>query len=162
MYPILEACRVLDLRVLIHTGTTRMTRCKIRTHQPVPIDDMRPTSPPLRIIMGHMGWPWTAEALAVAWRYEHVSIGLSGWLQRYIYWTEPIVFQYLNMVLQDKVLFSADCPAIDPNVWLDDFDSLVQEVFVWGGKRREIRLEVFRKVPPPERAVGPQARPDPR
>ncbi|MCL6648200.1 MAG: amidohydrolase family protein [Chloroflexi bacterium] len=145
MYPILEACQALDLCVLIHTGTTRMTRCKIRTCQPVAIDDIATDFPTLRIIMGHMGWPWTAEALAVAWRHEHVYIDLSGWLPRYIYWTEPTVFQYLNTVLQDKFVFGSDYPAIDPNVWLDDFDALVREGFMWGGKRREIRPEVYTK-----------------
>jgi predicted TIM-barrel fold metal-dependent hydrolase len=145
MYPILEACEALDLCVLIHTGTTRMTRCKIRSCQPIAIDDIATDFPNLRIIMGHSGWPWASEALAVAWRHEHVYIDLSGWLPRYIYWTDPIIFQYMNTVLQDKFVFGSDYPAIDPKVWIDDFNATIENGFEWGGKRREFRPEVYEK-----------------
>lgn len=145
MYPLLDACQEMDICVLIHTGTTRMTRCKIRSCNPIAIDDIATDFPRLRIIMGHMGWPWTAESLAVLWRHENVYVDCSGWLPRYIYWTDPVVFQYMNTVLQDKFVFGSDYPAIDPRVWLDDFDKLVESGFEWGGKRREFKPETYDK-----------------
>lgn len=145
MYPILEACQDLDVAVLIHTGTTRMTRCKIRSCNPLTIDDVATDFPKLRIIMTHFGWPWTSEALAVVWRHENVYLDLSGWMPRYVYMSEPIVFQYMNTVLQDKFVFGSDYPAIHPRLWLDDFDALVENGFEWGGKKRSFHPEVYEK-----------------
>ena len=145
MYPILEACEAMDAAVLIHTGTTRMTYSKIRTCNPISIDDVATDFPDLRLIITHFGWPWTAEALAVIWRHENVYLDLSGWLPRYVYQAEPIVFQYMNTVLQDKFVFGSDYPAIDPKVWLDDFDAIVEQGYVWGGERRDFRPEVYEK-----------------
>ena len=145
MWDIYEKCVELDIAILVHTGTTRMTRCTINGCRPVMLDDVATAFPDLRIIMTHFGWPWTEEALAVCWRHENVYLDLSGWLPRYIYATQPIVFQYMNTVLQDKLVFGSDYPAINPKVWLDDYQKIVDNGFDWGGAHRTISPAVYEK-----------------
>lgn len=146
MYPLYEKCVELDMAVVFHTGTTRMTRCKIGTCKPEYIDAVAIDFPELRIIMTHFGWPWTDEALAVAWRNENVYLDLSGWLPRYIYAASPLTFQYMNTVLQDKILFGSDYPPVSPKVWLDDFNTFRSTGFEFAGKRHELREQVCDKV----------------
>jgi predicted TIM-barrel fold metal-dependent hydrolase len=145
MWPIYEKCVELNIPILVHTGTTRMTRCTIKGCQPQFLDDVATDFPELHIIMTHFGWPWTEEALAVCWRHENVYLDLSGWLPRYVLATQPIVFQYMNTVLQDKLVFGSDYPAINPKVWLDDFKAIADKGFEWGGEHREFKPEVYDK-----------------
>ena len=144
-YPIYEKCLEYDLAVLFHTGTTRMTRCSIRSCKPEYLDEVATDFPELRIIMSHFAWPWTEEGLAVVWRHENIYLDLSGWLPRYVYATQPIVFQYMNTILQDRIVFGSDYPAISPKVWLEDFRPFVEQGFEWGGKRRYFDPQVIQK-----------------
>lgn len=145
MWPIYEKCLELDIAILVHTGTTRMTRNSISGCRPLAIDAVATDFPDLRIIMTHFGWPWTEEALAVVWRHDNVYMDLSGWLPNYVLATQPTVFQYMNTVLQDKIVFGSDYPAISPKVWLDDFNKIVTNGFEWGGEHRDIKPEVYEK-----------------
>lgn len=144
-YPIYEKCLELGLPILFHTGSTRMTRCTIRTCKPEFLDEVATDFPDLRIIMSHYGWPWTEEALAVMWRHEHVYLDLSGWLPTYIFAHQPSVFQYMNSVLPDKFVFGSDYPAISPQVWIDDFSKFVENGLEWGGKKRYFKQENLEK-----------------
>lgn len=146
LYPLYERCEEIGLVLLFHTGTTRMTRCSIRGCKPEYIDEIATDFPSLRIIMSHFGWPWTDEALAIAWRNENVYLDLSGWLPRYIYGTSPLVIHYLNTVLQDKILFGSDYPPVHPKTWLDDFRHLCQAGYEWGGKRYSFDENAAQKV----------------
>ena len=145
MWPIYAKCVELDIAILVHTGTTRMTHCDISGCKPLALDAVATAFPDLRIIMTHFGWPWTEEALAICWRHENIYMDLSGWLPRYVYATQPIVFQYMNTVLQDKILFGSDYPAISPKVWLDDFQRIVDKGYDWGGEHHEIKPQVYEK-----------------
>ncbi|MBI2164894.1 MAG: amidohydrolase [Chloroflexi bacterium] len=145
MWPIYARCVELDIAILVHTGTTRMTRCDITGCRPLALDVVATEFPDLRIIMTHFGWPWTEEALAVCWRNENVYMDLSGWLPRYVYATQPIVFQYMNTVLQDKMVFGSDYPAISPKVWLEDFNAIVKKGYDWGGEHHEMKPQVVEK-----------------
>jgi uncharacterized protein len=47
-----------------------------------------------------------------------VYIDLSGWSPKLF---PPVLVQYANTVLRDKVLFGSDYPVITPDRWLADF-----------------------------------------
>ena len=144
-YPIYEKCVEYGLPVLFHTGSTRMTRCTIRTCRPVFLDEVANDFPDLRIIMTHYGWPWTEEALATIWRHEHVYLDLSGWMPTYIFAHQPVVFQYMNSVIPEKFVFGSDFPALSPRLWIEDFAQYVENGLEWGGKRRHFREENLEK-----------------
>jgi predicted TIM-barrel fold metal-dependent hydrolase len=73
------------------------------------------------IIMAHPSVPWQDEALSVAVHKPQVYIDLSGWSPKYF---PPQLVRYANTLLKDKVLFGTDYPALTPERWLADFDTL--------------------------------------
>jgi len=144
-YPLYEKCVEYGLPILFHTGTTRMTRCTIRTCRPEFLDEVATDFPDLRIIMSHYGWPWTEEALAVITRHEHVYLDLSGWMPTYIFAHQPCVFHYMNSVVPEKFVYGSDFPALTPKDWIKDFSQFVENGLEWGGKKRNFRHENLAK-----------------
>jgi predicted TIM-barrel fold metal-dependent hydrolase len=69
------------------------------------------------IVLAHPSFPWQEEALAVALHKPQVYIDLSGWSPKYF---PPILVQYANTLLKEKVLFGTDFPLLTPERWMDD------------------------------------------
>lgn len=137
-YPLWEKCSELDVPVLFHTGQTGVgagtpggAGLKLKYAQPLPIDDVAADFPELKIIMAHPSVPWQEEQLSIALHKANVYIDLSGWSPKYF---RPVLVQYASTILQDKVMFGSDYPAIRPERWIKDFDAL------------DIREEVRQKI----------------
>jgi len=77
--------------------------------------------PDMPIILAHPSFPWQEEALSVATHKPQVYIDLSGWSPKYF---PPILVQYANTLLKEKILFGSDYPVIDPQRWIAEFDKL--------------------------------------
>ena len=60
-------------------------------------------------------------ALAVAHHKPQVYIDLSGWSPKYF---PPLLVQYANTLLRDKMLFGSDYPMLTPDRWLQDFAAI--------------------------------------
>jgi hypothetical protein len=50
-----------------------------------------------------------------------VYIDLSGWSPKY---SSPVLVQYANTLLKDKVLFGSDYPMLTPDRWMADFEKI--------------------------------------
>jgi len=109
MYPLYEKVAELNVPILFHMGTLFQKGTKIKYSQPIFIDDVAVDFPNLRIIMAHFGFPWFAEAIAVAQRNQNVFFNIAGWSPKYI---PEMVVKYMNGVLSHKVLFGSDYPLI--------------------------------------------------
>jgi uncharacterized protein len=127
-YPLWEKCAELGVPVLFHSGQTAVGAglpggggLKIKYAQPLHMDDVAADFPELNIIMAHPGVPWQEEQLSIALHKPNVYIDLSGWSPKYF---RPILVQYANSLLQNKVLFGSDFPALTPQRWLTDFEGL--------------------------------------
>ena len=127
-YPLWEKCAELGVPVLFHSGQTAVGAglpggggLKIKYAQPIHMDDVAADFPQLNIIMAHPGVPWQEEQLSIALHKPNVYIDLSGWSPKYF---RPILVQYANSLLQNKVLFGSDFPALTPQRWLGDFEGL--------------------------------------
>jgi len=127
-YPLWEKCQELGVPVLFHSGQTAVGAglpggggLKIKYAQPIHMDDVAADFPELNIIMAHPGVPWQEEQLSIALHKPNVYIDLSGWSPKYF---RPILVQYANSLLQNKVLFGSDFPALTPQRWLSDFEGL--------------------------------------
>ena len=83
------------------------------------LDDVAVDFPDMPIILAHPSFPWQEEALAVATLKPQVYIDLSGWSPKYF---PPILIQYANTLLKDKVLFGTDFPMLTPERWRDDLE----------------------------------------
>ncbi len=80
------------------------------TGRPVPyLDEVALTFPELTIVGGHIGHPWTAEMIGLAWKHDNVYIDTSAYLPKY-YPAELV--QYLKTYGQDKVLFGTNFPQL--------------------------------------------------
>lgn len=127
-YPLYEAIAETGQPALFHTGQTGVGAgmrggmgLKLKYSNPMYIDDVAADFPDMPIILAHPSFPWQEEALAVATHKPNIWIDLSGWSPKYF---PPILVKYANSLLQDRVLFGSDWPAIYPDRWLADFEAL--------------------------------------
>jgi len=127
-YPLYEAIAEAKLPALFHTGQTGVgagTRggggIRLKYSNPMLLDDVAADFPDMPIVLAHPSFPWQEEALSVATHKPQVYIDLSGWSPKYF---PPILVQYANTLLKDKILFGSDYPAMAPEKWMEEFDKL--------------------------------------
>jgi uncharacterized protein len=127
-YPLYEAIAEAKLPALFHTGQTGVGAgtpggggLRLKYSHPMLLDDVAADFPDLPIVLAHPSFPWQEEALSVATHKPQVYIDLSGWSPKYF---PPILVQYANTLLKDKILFGSDYPVITPERWMEDFDKL--------------------------------------
>jgi hypothetical protein len=127
-YPLYEAIAEAKLPALFHTGQTGVGAgtpggggIRLKYSNPMLLDDVAADFPGMPIILAHPSFPWQEEALSVATHKPQVYIDLSGWSPKYF---PPILVQYANTLLKDKILFGSDYPVIDPERWIAEFDKL--------------------------------------
>ena len=127
-YPLYEVIAEARLPALFHTGQTGVGAgtpggggIRLKYSHPMLLDDVAADFPDMPIVLAHPSFPWQEEALSVATHKPQVYIDLSGWSPRYF---PPILVQYANTLLKDKILFGSDYPVMSPERWLADFDKL--------------------------------------
>ena len=148
-YPLYEAIAEEGAISLFHTGQTGVGSgmrggmgMRLKYSNPMHVDDVAVDFPDMPIVLAHPSFPWTEEALAVAQHKPNVYIDMSGWSPKYF----PKIFvQYANTILKKKMLFGSDWPAITPDRWLADFESLairdeVKPLLLKENARRLLRL----------------------
>jgi predicted TIM-barrel fold metal-dependent hydrolase len=114
------------------------------TGRPVPyLDEVALTFPELRIVAGHIGYPWTDEMIGVAWKHENVFIDTSAYLPRYY---PPQLVHYLKTYGQDKVLFGTNFPQLPfvkcvQQVHAMNLPDEIQMKFLSENARRVFRLD---------------------
>jgi predicted TIM-barrel fold metal-dependent hydrolase len=127
-YPLYEVIAEARLPALFHTGQTGVGAGQrggggihLKYSNPMFLDDVAVDFPDMPIILAHPSFPWQEEALSVATHKPQVYIDLSGWSPKYF---PPILVQYINTVLKEKMLFGSDYPVITPERWMADFEKL--------------------------------------
>ncbi len=127
-YVLYEAIAEAGVPALFHTGQTGVgsgmrggNGMRLKYSNPLYLDDVAVDFPDMPIILAHPSFPWQEEALSVAQHKPNVYIDLSGWSPKYF---PPILVKYANSILKEKVLFGSDWPAITPDRWLSDFETL--------------------------------------
>ncbi len=125
LYAVIEEA---GLPTLFHTGQTGVGAgmpggmgIRLKYSNPIYVDDVAADFPGMPIILAHPSFPWQDEALAVATHKPTAYIDLSGWSPKYF---PPLLVQYCNTLLKNKVLFGSDFPAITPDRWIEDFARL--------------------------------------
>src|ERR1044071_3312967 len=127
-YPLYEVIAEAKMPALFHTGHTGAgagmgggNGIRLKSPNPWPLDDVAPDFPNMPIVLAHPSFPWQEEALSVATHKPQVYIDLSGWSPKYF---PPILVQYANTLLKDKILFGSDYPVMSPERWMADFEKL--------------------------------------
>ena len=119
-YPVYTAC--CDVAVpfctqIGHTGPLMPSE----VGRPIYLDRVALDFPDLAIVGGHIGYPWTDEAIAVATKHANVYIDTSAYtVSRY----PPQLVQYLKSHGRGKVLFGTNYPMITPEKALQGLEAL--------------------------------------
>ena len=130
-YPIYAACceeGVPFCTQIGHTGPLMPSE----VGRPIYLDQVAIDFPELTIVGGHIGYPWTDEAIAVATKHERVFIDTSAYTcRRY----PPQLVEFMRGHGREKVLFGSNYPMIPPHKALEGLAELglppeAQELFL--------------------------------
>lgn len=108
-YPLYVKCIELDIPFCTQVGHTGPLMPS-EPGRPVPyLEQVALTFPELRIVGGHIGYPWTDEMIGQAWKHENVYIDTSAYLPRYY---PPQLVQFMRTYGRNKVLFGTNFPML--------------------------------------------------
>jgi predicted TIM-barrel fold metal-dependent hydrolase len=114
-YPVYSYCQRRGVPVTLHTGVNFTKRGPIDCGRPVWVDRVACDFPDLTLVCNHGGWPWVTEAMAVAWKHQHVYLEFGAIAPKYLAdprggW-QPVVHWMRNQ-LREKVLLGTDWPML--------------------------------------------------
>lgn len=77
---IYEICQIYDIPVIFHSGDTLITEtgARVKYAHPLAIDDVAVEYPTLKIVIAHVGNPWTVDCAELLYRHKNVYADLSG------------------------------------------------------------------------------------
>lgn len=109
-YPIYAACCDLGIPFCTQIGHTGPLMPS-EVGRPIYLDQVALDFPELKIIGGHIGYPWTNEAIAVATKHENVFIDTSAYtVGRY----PAELVSFMQGHGRHKILFGTNYPMITP------------------------------------------------
>ncbi|MBA7691872.1 hypothetical protein ES703_100427 [subsurface metagenome] len=139
-YPFYERVEELGAVILCHTGSGPQ-KTYLKYCRPAYVDTVAVDFPKIKIMMAHMGDPWTNEAMTVASKNPNVYIDISAW-EPVFKFDPSTFFQTLVQAKMtcgiNKILFGTDWPLFSPILSL--------ERWVNGIKKMEL--------PPPLKLMG--------
>jgi len=120
-YPLFSECVNLNIPVCFQVGHTGPL-CPSEPGRPIPYMDVVAIEfPELKMVCGHIGYPWTTEMIAVATKHTNVYIDTSAYAAKR-YPQELVAYMKSNG--RKKVLFGTNYPMITPTKCLEDIPSL--------------------------------------
>ena len=140
-YPVYVACCETGVpwcTQIGHTGPLMPSE----VGRPLYLDQVALDFPELVIVGGHIGYPWTEEAIAVATKHENVYIDTSAYtVKRY----PEELLRYMKGHGRHKVLFGTNYPMIMPGHALKGLDALglddeTKTAFLAGNASRIFKL----------------------
>ena len=140
-YPIYATCAELGVPFCTQIGHTGPLMPS-EVGRPIYLDQVALDFPELTIVGGHIGYPWTEEAIAVATKHENVYIDTSAYTaNRY----PPELVRYMKAHGRFKVLFGTNYPMIEPAKALTGLEELglegeVTNLFLAGNAKRVFDL----------------------
>jgi uncharacterized protein len=142
-YPVYVACcesGVPFCTQIGHTGPLMPSE----VGRPIYLDQVALDFPDLTIVGGHIGYPWTDEAIAVATKHENVYIDTSAHtVRRY---PTPLI-DFMRRQGRHKVLFGTNYPMIEPAKAIAGLDALglnaeTTAMFLWQNAQRVFNLPI--------------------
>lgn len=143
-YPVYTACCELAVPFCTQIGHTGPLMPS-EVGRPIYLDQVALDFPELTIVAGHIGYPWTDEAVAVATKHENVFIDTSAYTpQRY----PAALVAFMRGHGRHKVLFGTNYPMIMPHKALDGLDTLglapeARALFLAGNADRVYKLGIL-------------------
>ena len=119
-YPVFAACCEMNVPFCTQIGHTGPLMPS-EVGRPIYLDQVALDFPELKIVGGHIGYPWTDEAIAVATKHENVFIDTSAYtVKRY----PSALVDFMRGHGKRKVLFGTNYPMITPEQALNGLQDL--------------------------------------
>jgi hypothetical protein len=111
--PIYERCAELSMPVFVLNSQPMAASSDLNFGRPVLWDEVAHAVPELRLVIGHLGYPWIDEALVLIGKHRHVYAEVSGVVSRpwHLY---NALLGALSMGVMDKILFGSGFPRESP------------------------------------------------
>lgn len=141
-YPLFAKCVELGIPFCTQVGHTGPLMPS-EPGRPIPyIDRVALDFPELVIVGGHIGYPWTDEMIAVAWKHANVYIDTSAWAPRYY---PAQLLQFMRTLGREKVLFGTNFPQMQLERCVEEARALelppdIKQAFLSGNARRVFGL----------------------
>jgi predicted TIM-barrel fold metal-dependent hydrolase len=141
-YPLYAECIELDIPFCLQVGHTGPL-APSEPGRPIPyLDHVALDFPDLRIVGGHIGFPWTSEMISLATKYPNVYIDTSAYKARRY---PPELVDYMRGHGRQKVLFGSNYPAWPAKDCLEDFamlnlDETTPRLFLYENATRVFKL----------------------
>jgi len=141
-YPVYTACAELGVPFCTQIGHTGPLMPS-EVGRPIYLDQVALDFPELVIVGGHIGYPWTEEAIAVATKHENVYIDTSAYTaKRY----PPELIRFLHSHGKRKVLFGTNYPMLTAENALAGLDELAldeesKNLFLYENAKRVFKLD---------------------
>jgi hypothetical protein len=137
-YPLYAECIELGIPFCCQVGHTGPL-CPSEPGRPIPyIDEVAIDFPELKIVGGHIGYPWTVEMIAVSTKHENVFIDTSAYVAKRF---PPELVNYMQKNGKKKVMFGTNYPMVTPAMCLKDLNTLnltdeVKNLFLYENAQR--------------------------
>lgn len=132
-----------SLPIVFHQGTSPRQMAPIRYAHPLVMDEIAMAFPDLKIVMAHLGHPWTRETVAVVRKHPNVYADVSA-----IYVRPWTLYEGLTMAtewgIMDKLLFGSDFPVTTPQTAIDSLHA-VNDI-VEGTRLPKVSMEQVDKI----------------
>jgi len=143
-YPFYAKCCELDVPLMMQVGHCldyRRDHVLPSVGRPIALDRVAIDFPELKLIGIHLGWPWTEEVIAVAYKHENVYVAGDAYAPKH--WP-PSFVHFANSWGQDTCLFGTDWPVVDPERAIADVEALGLRDEPKRKLLRENALKIFR------------------
>lgn len=112
--------------------------------RPMYLDQVALMFPELTIIGAHIGWPWTMEMIALAFKFPNVYIETSAWSPRRF---DKDFFHFANSWGMDKCMAASDYPMFGYDRWGQECQELqmkpeAKRKFLYENACRVFKVEI--------------------
>jgi uncharacterized protein len=141
-YPLYAECVELDVSFCLQVGHAGPMRPS-EPGRPIPyLDNVAHEFPELRIVGGHIGFPWAAEMISLMMKHPNVYVDTSAYKASRF---PAELVAYMRGPGKRKVLFGTNYPMLTPMECLAGLDSLALgedglAAFLAGNARRAFKL----------------------
>ena len=120
LYPIYEKCQENNITVnvtYVSMGYQDST-CTMPQHVERVVKDF----PKLKLLLGHSGWPWIMQTIAVVHRYRNVFLMPDMYSLRAPGWRDTV--DAANYLIQDNILFGSAYPLVSLRDQINNYKTL--------------------------------------
>jgi len=141
-YPLYAECIELDITFCLQVGHAGPMRPS-EPGRPMPyLDNVAHEFPELRIVGGHIGFPWVPEMISLMMKHPNVYVDTSAYKASRF---PAELVAYMCGAGKSKVLFGTNYPMLTPSDCLDGLSALnlgddVQRLFLAENARRAFKL----------------------